>query len=258
VETSSWGYTIIEVMIVLAVSGMMFVIAAGFIGGKQARTAFNDGVNQLAASLQDTIEQVSDGKYSDVPLHYTCNGPSVNPGGAYNGQGTSSSCVFLGKIIHFTENDATDYETFSIIGSRLDAGVPSITPAQAGATSVTELTTQAATPHSLDVKQINITDIDGSFKQSYGIGFLQSMGSFDNTGVTLKSGSTGVNLYYVNGVGINLSSSSAAGLIKNNLRQASKVDMCITDGTRYADILLGDNGNQLAVSVKMNGTTPCP
>ena len=60
------GYTIIEVMIVLAVSGVMFIIAASFISGKQESTAFTEGANEFASQLQQTIAEVADGQYSDV------------------------------------------------------------------------------------------------------------------------------------------------------------------------------------------------
>ena len=63
------GYTIIEVMIVLAVSGLMFIIAATFINGKQQRATFTAGVNEMASELQNVIEQVNDGSYADVPLN---------------------------------------------------------------------------------------------------------------------------------------------------------------------------------------------
>ena len=47
-----FGYTIVEVMIVLAVSSAMFLIAANFINGKQERTAFSQGSNEMVSQLQ--------------------------------------------------------------------------------------------------------------------------------------------------------------------------------------------------------------
>lgn len=50
---SPLGYTVVEVMIVLAVSGIMFLVAANFINGKQQKTSFANGVNEMASRIQD-------------------------------------------------------------------------------------------------------------------------------------------------------------------------------------------------------------
>jgi prepilin-type N-terminal cleavage/methylation domain-containing protein len=128
------GYTIIEVMIVLAVSGVMFLIAATFINGKQERASFQTGVNEMASQIQDTINQVTDGQYSDIPLN--CQGLTAGGvGAAANAgqqvtfpsiallgnpeQGGNSGCVFAGKIFHFSlNNDPSSYEIFSMAASR--------------------------------------------------------------------------------------------------------------------------------------------
>ncbi len=66
----SLGYTIVEVLVVLAVSSFMFVIAANFINGRQERASFASGSNDLASALRNVLNQVADGHYSDVPM--TC------------------------------------------------------------------------------------------------------------------------------------------------------------------------------------------
>lgn len=113
------GYTIVEVMIVLAVSGVMFLIAANFISGKQAKTAWNLGVNTLAADVQSKIDSVSDGQYTDVPTACTVtydkkseppiplaaqlDNRTVILDSSLNVQGTNASCVFMGYMFHFTK-----------------------------------------------------------------------------------------------------------------------------------------------------------
>ncbi len=98
------GYTIVEVLVVLAVSGVLFLLAADFITGKQSKTSFQQGSNELVSRLQAIVEEVSTGHYADIPL--TCDAfsnpsrlifdPTVKP------QGSNQDCVFLGKIIHFS------------------------------------------------------------------------------------------------------------------------------------------------------------
>jgi prepilin-type N-terminal cleavage/methylation domain-containing protein len=269
------GYTIVEVMIVLAVSGVMFLIAASFINGKQARTAFTAGVNQMASNLQDIIEQVTDGKYSDIPLSCLFDGtrtPALTFPAGNNQQGTNASCVFLGKILHFQESGlpgttyTQQYEIFSLAGGRANGSTALATPTAADATVISsptaDLTDQQTTPQSLDVSKVtfNVGGL-GPTKISYGLGFLQGQGSLDATN-NLISGPQNVSMYYVSSlVGVSgTDKPTAIGIINggSNLKQAQNVDICLTDGTRYADITVGNNGSnasQLVVNVKMDGTT---
>jgi prepilin-type N-terminal cleavage/methylation domain-containing protein len=255
------GYTIIEVMIVLAVSGVMFLIAASFINGKQARTAFTAGVNQMASNLQDIIEQVTDGKYSDIPLSCSFIGGSLTfPVGTTNLQGTNADCVFLGKIFHFQEGGlsgtaAQQYEIFSLAGGREATDTTGIvTPKDADAQVITTLTDQQTTPQSLDVSKVTFNN---GVVTSYGLGFLQ--GQIDPTN-NPHNITPSVGIYYVSGLVAGNAQGTAVGIIGggSNLLPAKNVDVCLTDGTRYADITVGSNGSsgsQLVVNVKMDGTT---
>jgi prepilin-type N-terminal cleavage/methylation domain-containing protein len=256
------GYTIIEVMIVLAVSGVMFVIAASFINGKQAQTAFTAGVNEMSSQVQDLINQVQNGKYSDIPLNCQPGTPVTFPSGTTQQQGENPGCIFLGKVIHFSLNNAaSDYEVASIAGSRLDNdGNAATDPVSAGAAYVNTLTTRGTVPQSLDVTKI--TDGNDSSLNSFVIGFLQSQGSNNDPGngkpVRLENGAQTVSLYYVQGASAN--SFSSQGLSASNLKPVNQAKICITDGTRYAELLIGDNNNQLNVSIRMDGTDragPC-
>src|SRR5579884_2456783 len=115
------GYTIVEVMIVLAVSGMMFVIAALFIQGKQEKASFTAGINQMASQIQTTIEQVTDGQYSDitVPCNFTTT-TTIGGSGSPVQQGNNPNCVFLGKLVHFLGGSSVQYEVVSVVGGRID------------------------------------------------------------------------------------------------------------------------------------------
>ena len=66
----SGGYTIIEVMIFLAVSAFMFVVAAYFIQGKQANAEFNQGMQAINSSMQKVINDVNDNNYPPVDLQF--------------------------------------------------------------------------------------------------------------------------------------------------------------------------------------------
>ncbi len=101
------GYTITEVLIVLAISSAMFLVANSFLSGRVAETSFRTGVNEMASRLEDLINQVSSGQYSDLPKG-TC---TISPadGKPYLGigsiaQGSNNPCIFIGKTITFGNN----------------------------------------------------------------------------------------------------------------------------------------------------------
>lgn len=260
-EVKHLGYTIVEVMVVLAVSGMMFVIAAGFVNGKQARTAFTYGSNELASRLQDTIEQVTDGQYSDISLQCTySSGTGTNPNAVPTGteqQGTNSNCVFLGKVLHFaTDGNRAKYDVFPMAGGRVGVNDTPITElVNAKPKVINSLITVEDTPQQLDIVNIKVTSSTGVTGNSYMIGFFQSQGSFDSSTNSLDNGIQVVRPYYVDSAGDNLSKDAAVTLINGGgIVEARSIDICLTDGTRYASILLGVDGGQLATTVKAHGT----
>ena len=260
------GYTIIEVMIVLAISGVMFLIASTVIGGKQEQSSFTSGVNDMASDLQDVVEQVTDGRYSDVPISCSWSGSGSVTIGAATGvtQGSNAYCVFLGKLLYFPGltpgTPVENYQVLSVAGGQTELGSNLLTSLDAtGPKVATELTTTQGTSQSLDVSKITINN--GVVGGKTAFGFIQSLGTTTTSGGTtvLQSGAQNVGLYYVNG-GDPTTENLAGKLIA-----ASSVDLCMTDEKRYADVILGPDGSatnngssgQLSVNIKMDGETPC-
>jgi prepilin-type N-terminal cleavage/methylation domain-containing protein len=273
------GYTILEVMIVLAISAVMFLIAASFINGKQETTSFDSGVNDMQSVIQNTIEQVTDGQYSDEPID--CNTPpgpnepvSVN-GGAdpATTQGSNPACVFLGKFIHYPVG-GDQYEIQSIVGQRVDptTGIAVTEFSDTAAAVVKSLNTTQDNPQTLTIKSVTAyltsTNAQGGVTTAKlnpataSIGFLQSLGSLQTTDSTLlQSGSQDIELYAYSGTsevptGVDLSG-------PNEIVPITSADICVSDGTRYADVTLGPDSTsssgsgQLSVNVKLDGTSTC-
>lgn len=127
--TGSRGYTIIETMVFLAVSGVMFVIAASFINGKQAKAELNQGINGANSTVQQVINDVGNGTY-DSQGSFTCqSSPSglnitANPAPqGTNGGLNQAGCVFLGKVIELgNDTDNTAYEIYTVAGSQYASG----------------------------------------------------------------------------------------------------------------------------------------
>ncbi|MEK7599449.1 MAG: prepilin-type N-terminal cleavage/methylation domain-containing protein [Patescibacteria group bacterium] len=282
-----FGYTVVEVMIVLAVSGVMFLIAIDFISGKQERVSFQQGSNELVSRIQGIIEEVTDGQYTDIPI--SCN---TNAGGSLTITGTLSAtqgqnlnCTFLGKLLHFTGGESTDYEVFSLAGARLIqtgvnvgkpvASVPdtNMTPiddkfTNGGSVTGVTLTRQYRVPQGLLIKDTKIVDTDGGvWSDKYAFGFIQGLGTSGVdavTGVangTYKSGAQTLSIIFNKSIVENQTQTVAANNIKADSLHtgtAKYVCLAITDGTRWALVRIGsdsitNNGAQLSVSVQPKG-----
>jgi prepilin-type N-terminal cleavage/methylation domain-containing protein len=137
---STGGFTIVEVLIVLAVSSLILLSAMTLVNGRQARTEFTTGVNDLEQQFQQIINETASGYYPNTQ-DFTCTG---NPGSAVSftliprGQGTNASCIFLGKAIQFGTTasgvDPTRLTVLPLAGNGYQNAThdPILTLAQAG------------------------------------------------------------------------------------------------------------------------------
>jgi Tfp pilus assembly protein FimT len=108
------GYTITEVMIVLVISSGMFVLASTFIYGRASQTSFRSGVNETASKIQDTIDQVANGQFSDLPIKCQkdpSDSTKIKIDTGTNSQGTNTDCSYAGKTIAF---DMLDYNKYTV------------------------------------------------------------------------------------------------------------------------------------------------
>lgn len=123
------GFTIIETLIVLAVTAGLFILAATQINGKQEETEFQQAINDASSSLQQEITTVTSGDYTG-PQQLNCDntGGTVNitnyTGPNQDNEGTSSNCVFVGKDLAFFQsvgsNNNRQFYTYPIAGLRSD------------------------------------------------------------------------------------------------------------------------------------------
>jgi type II secretory pathway pseudopilin PulG len=255
------GYTIVEVMVVLAVSAFMLVISGSFINGKTRQASFDSGVKELAASIQEVIQEVKDGQFSDVPLDCSANSPQVIVSAAavsgVNKQGQNQECIFLGKVMHFSvAGNRTKYEVVPVAGSRQDVdnpAKPSTDPIQAGAAAIPELTTLQSVPQNLDVKHVvnGNTVTAAALTRHYAIGFIQDLGSLDSGGgqVTYNAGAqTSPKIYRYPVINANAASATTNTTVAERLGtpymfDADVITLCVTNGDRFAEIIIGKSTN---------------
>jgi hypothetical protein len=110
---NSKGYTLLEVMLFMAISAVFFAISVVVMQGQGARTEFVASMNDVNSKMQQWIDQVRNGYTSSSASasaavgNYNCsldgsNNPLLSfPGVLVNGNavGTNLNCIFLGKAL---------------------------------------------------------------------------------------------------------------------------------------------------------------
>ncbi len=115
------GYTILEVLLFVAVSSMMFVAALTAIGGRQQQVQFAQATREFDAKLRDIINDITTGYF---PTNSTIN-CSVVAGEVQiaisTGKelGTNDTCVYVGKALQFQpEGNASIMRIYPLAGRR--------------------------------------------------------------------------------------------------------------------------------------------
>jgi prepilin-type N-terminal cleavage/methylation domain-containing protein len=123
-KARSPGFTIIEVLIVLTVTGLLFLSVAALISGRTNQTEFDQASRAFQQQMQDAINQVEAGTYTGTSgsSDYTCTaGNPIQFGVGGTGQGTNSDCIFIGDVIEFGLDGKNEdgVNTYTLAGDRL-------------------------------------------------------------------------------------------------------------------------------------------
>ena len=119
------GYTIIEVLIVLAVTSALFVAAITVFSGKQGKTQFLQSMQDLNSKIQSVVSGINVSVFPGAG-QYSCttqsNRPNLGvPVGPGDTTGANGECLFLGKGIQ-ADTDTTQGHLYiyTVLGSRIN------------------------------------------------------------------------------------------------------------------------------------------
>jgi hypothetical protein len=181
------GYTVVEVMVFLAVSSALFVIIAGTFSGRQAATEFSAATREMESRLQDIANDISTGFYSN-PGTFRCQVSGGVPAilGTPPGptQGTNQDCIFLGRVAQFDLGGSSGrrYNLYSIVGARQasDHDVQDFDEAQPRAiaqpTYAFDLTETEQIPPGLTIRSI-YAQYGPNRRRIRAVGFFSSFGT---------------------------------------------------------------------------------
>lgn len=110
------GYTIIEVMIVLGITGVLFSSAVLVFHGQQGKTSLSQNMYDFTSKLQSYVTEVNSGVYSDASA-YGCSISSGRATLSATSPGTNNDCLFVGRAIQLIP-DSSDVYVYTIIGNR--------------------------------------------------------------------------------------------------------------------------------------------
>ncbi len=120
------GYTILEVLIFLAVSTFLMVSAIAAMSGSRRNTEFAQSLRDFESRISDVINDVPTGYYpanSTIGCQISAiNGTEIVNTTAQN-LGGNDDCLYVGKAIQFVpDGDDTKVLVYNIAGRRLAAG----------------------------------------------------------------------------------------------------------------------------------------
>jgi len=197
------GFTIIEVLIALAITGVLLAAAVAVLTGQTTSTAFQQSLHDIQSKLSAAIQNVNNGLLPNE-TQYTCTVSSsssraqLSPGtGAY---GTNQGCIYLGvaaQVIVDSPNInfytilgnqyTTDSDGNKVATSNLAGAMP--TPASTGGTDATIALTDKYVPTGgAKLTATRYTDNTGKVVDKADIaGFYNDPGGSDSTDPQLLS-----------------------------------------------------------------------
>lgn len=188
------GYTIVEVMIFLSISAVLFVMIALTFGVQRGRTQFQTGAREVETRIRDIANDVSSGFYP-TSNDFTCtagvDGPEFT--NAPSDQGTNKDCIFMGRLIRFNiSGNPNRYNVHAIVGLRQVAGREVTTTDEAQPHVVTDnvsLRQEETLPNGIEIAYVRV---DNNPPNLDNFGFLSTLGSYDASGENLEPGSLDV------------------------------------------------------------------
>jgi len=270
------GFTIVETLIVMAVTGFMFLAAVLLISGRTGKTQFMTATNDLKEQIQQTINETTTGYFPNSGT-FKCvsGGMGMQPvlSVATQSQGTNGDCIFLGKAVQFGINgDPDSYLTYSIAGNRQQAGAEVTSLTQANPIAVAkygaftgDITIKQGLENGLKAGTMKYAASAGATPTVDTTGFAvlttfatTTASGSDCSGVC--SGSQGLTLYAIGTGSTPLNSQAKDGFVTllnvagaANYKPTDQVKLCLNSGTtkQSAVYTIGGTGNAQSVDLQI-------
>ena len=284
------GFTIIETLIVLAITSALFMAVVVTLSGRRARTEFSQSMQDIRSRIQQVVNDVGSGYYpalKDAHCIDTANGQgtAVAPGTAkiVTGgaeQGTSSGCVFLGKVMQFgiAGGQLEQVRIYTAFGVRRDAnGEVAPDAALKRYINARPAVSALAADTSNLLHGIKIRDMyyGSPRKDIAAFAVVKSLGSYSMSSGALQSGSTQINIIpivnttlgatpdpdtTINAINVNdRTNKPGQGLADGEVNPSGGIKMCfVSGGSNQSGLIeIGGSSRQFTVSLTMKENKTC-
>lgn len=251
------GFTIVETLIVIAISSLLLMSAVLLVAGQQRKVEFSQSAQDIRSIIEQVIAETSAGHYPNSGFNCSATASNITiTAAAGAAQGSNTNCIFMGRAIQFGNSGDTEaYVLHTITGYQhndgsLDAAIPE-------AVNLDSARTIGQIRNGVRVVGMRYTDGTGTHNIS-AVAFLQGLGEVDSS-TNLVSGSqqmvmaplrntntvTTTNIpTVVNSVNAQLDSGAP-------LNPSGGVQICLASGgtQQWAQITIGSNNRSLSVKL---------
>lgn len=280
------GFTIIETLIVLAVSGLLLLSAMLLVVGQQNKVQFTQSIQEIQSAIQQTMAEVGSGYYSN-PGDLRCEGTNGNLRITSGGreQGSNTGCIFIGKAMQFgvRDTDPQNYVVHSIAGLQdaganingqrplADADPTVLAPGQTTNNTGTFPNASRMGRLLYGLQAVSMTYTKDGVRRPIGaVAFVSGLGNYQDS--ELLAGNQQVMLVPVGDsdhgtVPLSTITEQVVDDINNNLADPDKspinpnggVQICFASaGTEQSGLVtLGSNGRSLTVKLDIKSTKDC-
>ncbi len=267
---SAQGFTIVETLIVLAVTSMLFVSVALLINGRQNRTDFLVGVRSLQQQFQQIINETISGYYPNNG-NFSCSvaGPPLSIISGSTAQGKNQDCIFAGKaIVVGGAAHLNNYSAYPLAGRRAINGADVKTPQEARVTAIAQSTANPQAPvvglvklpNNLVYSKARLANSPSWTTGTFAVAFLSSFGNFQGTINT--TGSQQLNLASYSSWSSsmsdadNINTEANRGALQYPIA-SSGVEYCFNSGGTAQSVIIAISAG-LAVTTNVKTGLNCP
>lgn len=270
-KSSRGGYTIVETLIFLAVSGLLLVTAMLFLSGRQARQQFQTAVRDFETKVADIANDVSNGYYQNgTPLDCQAGPSGLTITSGSLGLGANTPCIFIGTVLKLgsgTSEGSEEIIQYTMAGRRLNssnADVASLAEATPTVIGVENTYSTSRIGAGIKIQCVSVEGRACSASNNAGIGFFTT---FKGSDVSQSGSTTSTNVISYNSISIGENDTSTQAKLNTQSFYASpqlnpKITICLLgDGTdQYALVHIGGSGSSsLTVTSEIksfSGATP--
>ncbi len=272
------GFTVVETLIVLAVTGSMLLGAMALVSGRQSATEFSQASRGVQSQLQQALNEVAAGQYQ-TDTNLKCTASSLGPqlSSTPTPQGTNKACIYLGKVLQFAVAPLAGQETYNVytlVGLRGADTDPILNLTAAKPRVIARsLTDGPSVPDDVydvrrlanGLKVVKMYYNNNPLNQIGAVAFVSSIGSLEASDTSQQVNVVAVPLTELgktklDGVKqINDAFQVGTGIPSAALNPPEGVQLCFSDGSsnRSALLTIGAAGRFSSVELTMKGTGTC-